>query len=96
MPREALGSQGPAPPLLPVSHVGPGNTEDVALLRKMLAQVTAELGKQISAGQSESRIGDASRADWLQKLVLQMEAKLAHKKIHLCQHCELNFSFYRQ
>ena len=24
-----------------------------------------------------------------------MEAKLAQKKIHLCQHFELNFSFYR-
>ena len=44
-------------------------------VRKMLSQVTDELGKQISAGHAESRGSDAVRAEWLQKLVLQMEAK---------------------
>jgi CII-binding regulator of phage lambda lysogenization HflD len=54
------------------SHSG---GDDVERLRGMLSQVTAELGKQVSAHHGESRGGDAARAEWLQKLVLQMEAK---------------------
>ena len=52
-----------------------GSSDEIERLRRMLSQVTSELGKQMSAAHSESRGGDAARAEWLQKLVLQMEAK---------------------
>lgn len=59
---------------VPASAIQNGSDE-VDRLRRMLSQVTSELGKQVSAAHNDSRGGDAARAEWLQKLVLQMEAK---------------------
>eukprot|EP00288_Rhodomonas_lens_P008645 CAMPEP_0177730840 /NCGR_PEP_ID=MMETSP0484_2-20121128/22210_1 /TAXON_ID=354590 /ORGANISM="Rhodomonas lens, Strain RHODO" /LENGTH=301 /DNA_ID=CAMNT_0019243869 /DNA_START=99 /DNA_END=1001 /DNA_ORIENTATION=+ len=53
----------------------PGHEDEVHRLRKMLSSASAELGRQISSYQADGRGGDQYRAEWLQKLVLQMEAK---------------------
>lgn len=76
-------------PVTPIEAVQPGSGpvrrvqedasqsggDEVERLRGMLSQVTAELGKQVSTHHGDFRGGDAARAEWLQKLVLQMEAK---------------------
>ena len=69
---------GPSGALSRESSVASSDGSEESKLRKMLASVTAELGKQISAAQSSAHSSDpAGRAQWLQKLVLQMEAKQA-------------------
>jgi hypothetical protein len=77
-PNSLPSRSGASPVIAPQPGPSGGSSGDeMAHLRKMLSSVTAELGKQISAVHGESRSGDAARAEWLQKLVLQMEAKQA-------------------